>query len=346
MANDVICIIGMHRSGTSMVANLLRRHGLSLGPEGSLMGASESNPLGHFEHTGFLEINETLLKHVGGTWDNPPRLQPGWENDPGLGKLTAAAQSLIKEFAACTIWGWKEPRTTILLPFWQKCIPNLRYVICLRNPLDVALSLAKRDGQSTAAAVHLWRYYTSQAIQDTEGSPRILTFYQDFFRQPSREIDRLSEFCGLQKVGDQSPGWEIVMRELRHQNHGTEALINEPKISFQDKMLYLSLRTLHFDERDATGNGNDTQSNVGDSVGSVLRAMSQMQDREKLAELETVLGEKELQLDALRVDLRTKDEQISRLQEQSARLQLFTDTVRQSIAFRLYRTLVKPFRTF
>ena len=76
-----VCIIGMHRSGTSMVANLLRRHGLSLGPDECLLGANESNQAGHFEHAGFVEINEALLKQLGGSWDNPPRLQSGWEQD-------------------------------------------------------------------------------------------------------------------------------------------------------------------------------------------------------------------------------------------------------------------------
>ena len=45
-----ICIVGMHRSGTAMVARLLNRCGLDLGPADQLEGPNESNPLGYYEH--------------------------------------------------------------------------------------------------------------------------------------------------------------------------------------------------------------------------------------------------------------------------------------------------------
>ena len=163
------------------------------------MGTSESNQFGHFEHTGFLEINEALLKYLGGSWDSPPTLQSDWEQDPGLDDLARKASALLKDFAACKHWGWKDPRTTILLPFWRRIVPNLRYVICIRNPLEVAWSLAQRDGQSITGAVHLWRQYTCQAIRSTEGYSRILTFYEDYFCRPTQEVNRLSEFCGLRQ---------------------------------------------------------------------------------------------------------------------------------------------------
>ena len=181
------------------------------------MGTSESNQFGHFEHTGFLEINEALLKYLGGSWDSPPTLQSDWEQDPGLDDLARKASALLKDFAACKHWGWKDPRTTILLPFWRRIVPNLRYVICIRNPLEVAWSLAQRDGQSITGAVHLWRQYTCQAIRSTEGYSRILTFYEDYFCRPTQEVNRLSEFCGLRNATGVSPIEASIAGELRHQ---------------------------------------------------------------------------------------------------------------------------------
>ena len=68
----VVCIVGMHRSGTSMVTRLLNLCGLDLGAEQDLLGPDRGNPLGHFEHKGFKGLDESLLAHFGGSTDNPP----------------------------------------------------------------------------------------------------------------------------------------------------------------------------------------------------------------------------------------------------------------------------------
>jgi hypothetical protein len=346
-----ICIIGMHRSGTSMIANLLRSRGLSLGPDEHLLGVNESNPFGHFEHIGFLKINEALLKHLGGSWDNPPHLHQGWEQDPALDTLTSEARLLINDFADCSIWGWKDPRTTILLQFWQKIIPNLRYVICIRNPLEVALSLAQRDGVSVPAAAYLWRQYISQAIDKTKGHSRILTFYEDYFRQPIQEVNRVSEFCGLRNDGDPSEIQRSISRDLRHQIGGTVELLNERSVSIEDKLLYFLLRTLSLDNSCVI----DRDDTARDGLSSVLRLLYEFHDQEKMLQLETAVGEKEHELNAIRMlmreesrkrdeELRQKDDQIAQLQEHNSRLQVFADAVRQTVAYRLYRVFLKPFR--
>ena len=287
-----------------MIANLLRSRGLSLGPDEQLLGVNESNPFGHFEHIGFLKINEALLKHLGGSWDNPPHLHQGWEQDPALDELTSEARLLIHDFADCRTWGWKDPRTTILLQFWQKIIPDLRYVICIRNPLEVALSLAQRDGVSISAAAHLWRQYVCQAIQRTEGHSRILTFYEDYFRQPIQEVNRVSEFCGLRNDEDLSKIQENISGELRHQIGGTMELLNERSVSIEDKMLYFSLRTLRLDNSCVIDQDDSTKTRVRDGLSSVLRLLSELHDQEKVLQLETAVGEKEHELTAIRTLMR------------------------------------------
>jgi hypothetical protein len=221
-------------------------------------------------------------------------------------------------------------------------------VICIRNPLEVALSLAQRDGVSIPAAAQLWRQYTCQGIQKTEGHPRILTFYEDYFRQPIRELNRISEFCGLRNEGDLSKIQENISGELRHQVGGTAELLNERNISFEDKVLYFSLRTLTLDSLCAIDKGNSNKTKVRDSMNSVLRLISDLHSQEKILQLGTALGEKEQQLNVLRAlmrdESRTKDEKIKQLQDQNARLQAFADAVRQTVAYRLYRAFLKPFR--
>jgi len=59
--NNVICIIGMHRSGTSMIARVLNLCRLDLGPSEQLMKPYEvDNPLGYFENENFSLIYITI----------------------------------------------------------------------------------------------------------------------------------------------------------------------------------------------------------------------------------------------------------------------------------------------
>ena len=84
-----------------------------------------------------------------------------------------------KDFAASELWGWKNPRNCLTLPFWQRFLPPMRYLICLRNPLDVAASLERRDGFSLEKSVDLWLTYVMSAVQHTAGRPRLFVFYED-----------------------------------------------------------------------------------------------------------------------------------------------------------------------
>ncbi len=242
-APRAVCIVGMHRSGTSITARLLNLLGLDLGPSDSLMGPSPSNPTGHFEHLRFLEINEALLRRFGGSWDNPPALPPGWQQDSVVQGLALQAADLAEAMSVNgRSWGWKEPRTTVLLPFWRTIIPRLRYVICIRNPLEVANSLVQRDGMTVAAACGLWRRYMQAALEQTTGQPRTLIFYRDFFRDPLRELNRLAEFCGLEKLERPETLAGILAQELCHQRRGAAALLVHPSVPLDCKLLYLGLR--------------------------------------------------------------------------------------------------------
>ena len=242
--SQVVCILGMHRSGTSMVAQLLNKCGLDLGPPEQLLPPSLSNPLGHFENRGFLEINEALLTHLGGAWDNPAALKDGWEQDSSLEPFVQEAKSLIDEFSECPVWGWKEPRTTILLPFWKSLISDLRFVICMRSPLEVAQSLADRDGMETEKGTYLWDHYVRAAIRDTEGFSRVFTFYEDFFREPLNELDRITKFCGLSAPDDLLSLDNAISHELRHHDTEILSLLAGNKIEPKHKLFYIGLRSL------------------------------------------------------------------------------------------------------
>src|SRR5262249_53006595 len=115
----------------------------------------------------------------------------------GLEDFRQAARELVQEdFAGARTWGWKDPRTCLTLPFWQQLLPPMRYVLSLRNPVDVARSLKRRDGYSLRRSVYLWLTYARSSLEYTAGHPRCLVFYEDFMEDWGRELQRLGRFLG------------------------------------------------------------------------------------------------------------------------------------------------------
>lgn len=135
-----ICVAGMHRSGTSMVAALLRSGGLYLGEEADLLPPAEGNPEGYFENRKFVDLNEELLARLGGGYFRPPAFAPGCV-EAAASALRGKVEDALRGFAGREPWGWKDPRNSLTLPFWASLVPDLRTVICLRHPWDVADSL-------------------------------------------------------------------------------------------------------------------------------------------------------------------------------------------------------------
>ncbi len=197
-SSTVVCIAGMHRSGTSMITRLLNLSGVFLGDEEQLMPPHPDNPNGYWENTKIVDINRAVLKHLGGGWDFlPPNIPDDWITDPTLSALFDEGKDIIQTFADYTVWGWKDPRNSLLLPFWQKLIPNLKVVIPLRNPLAVARSLQKRNGFSIAAGLNLWLMYNKYVLAYTSDN-RIVTPYEWYFKTPQQELKRVLDFLNIQ----------------------------------------------------------------------------------------------------------------------------------------------------
>ena len=339
----VVCIVGMHRSGTSMVTRLLNLCGLDLGPDQDLLGPDKGNPLGHFEHKGFKILDESLLAHFGGSTDNPPDLKPNWQDDSSLQAVFEEARFLLATFKGKTVWGWKEPRTTLLIPFWRRLLPHARFVICIRNPLEVARSIAERDGMPLEKGFYLWNRYTRAAIGDTEGCPRIFTFYEDHFTNGFSEIERVANFCGLSLPIEASTLQRVVYRELRHHSCNTAELLNSDYAPSEYKLLYIGLRSLSL-SGSVTLPSSALEDEVSKNIGGFLRSMNEFHQQEQLAETRELLLKRNYELMELRSQLKQLDKQIETLVEDNARLQRFGDAVRRTVIYRMYCKFVRPLR--
>jgi len=150
---EPVVVIGMHRSGTSLVAQMLERLGLFIGR------VRDPND----EATFFLKANEWLLRQSGGAWDHPQSIDAILQTNDAreryvclLEKMLQSPRAILYLGGWCYLrnlgtwvlhepWGWKDPRTTLTLPLWQEVFPRLKVVHVVRHGLDVALSLRARE---------------------------------------------------------------------------------------------------------------------------------------------------------------------------------------------------------
>src|SRR5512143_1624182 len=142
-------VLGMHRSGTSAVTQLLGLAGARLPTH--VMPGDQHNAKGYFEPWRIALFNDERLRAAGGAWDDvfgfpfrplPDAQEQGW--------LDRAKALFAEEYGAVRYPLLKDPRVTVLLPLWrmvfQAARVEARCVIPVRQPLAVAGSLERRDG--------------------------------------------------------------------------------------------------------------------------------------------------------------------------------------------------------
>ncbi len=157
-----IVVVGMHRSGTSLTASLLSSSGLHFGER--LVPAGLGNTEGHFEDLDFVHLHREALQAMGhhpDGWD-----EVSFRELPSI--LEAKARALIEARSSRPLWGWKDPRTTLFLPFWERLLPEARFVFVFRNPWEVIDSLFRRGDErfqeNPEASERVWSHYNALVL--------------------------------------------------------------------------------------------------------------------------------------------------------------------------------------
>src|SRR5689334_19603510 len=103
----VVCILGMHSSGTSAIARIVNLLGVDFGPPEVAAPARRANTKGLWELPRLTRLGERILNELGGTWDDPPQLPDGWQEDAALDAYRDEARELIAEaYGESSVWGW------------------------------------------------------------------------------------------------------------------------------------------------------------------------------------------------------------------------------------------------
>lgn len=236
-----VCIAGMHRSGTSMVARLLSLCGLYLGDEKDLHGPGPANPEGFWENWQFVNLNDEILKCLGVGWDLPFDAPAGWESSSQVAPLRDAAVALTERFRYSGPWGWKDPRNSLTFPFWRALLPELRLVVCLRNPVEVAESLRVRGSSSMQFGFNLWLSYYRQLLVTCCPQERVITHYDSYFDDCQQELRRITSFLEMDVPDDVIERACVTVKKGPRQRVTTMEGLSKAKVPSEALRLYEEL---------------------------------------------------------------------------------------------------------
>jgi hypothetical protein len=253
-----IVVVGMHRSGTSAVARGLKALSVYLGS--NFLDAQPENPTGYWEDKGIVELNERVLRALRLTWDDVApiarRAFGGWK----MWRLRREARRYLRRsFIEEPLWGFKDPRTLRLLPFWLRVLresdANDAYVLVIRNPSSVAASLFKRQGMQLETAQRLWLVYTLPYLQELAPKPMVVVDYDLLMGDPRGQLERIAGKLQLTATaGDvEKFASEFLDAKLRHTIFSPDEIDATTEAGRATRDAYALLYELAADRRDVDG---------------------------------------------------------------------------------------------
>jgi hypothetical protein len=209
MSKKVILVLGMHRSGTSLLTRILSLLGAK--PPLSLLPPTSENPGGYWESEPVMWLNNELLGLTGNTWKSIRHIPDEWFNDVLKSNYRERATNILdREFGTSDLIVLKCPRICRLMPFWETVLQDAGYdvrpVIILRNPEDIFRSLAARatiPRFSPAAIVQpehsalLWLRYVLDAERYTRNRSRAIIQYTDLLGDWSKVLHTVTAATDL-----------------------------------------------------------------------------------------------------------------------------------------------------
>ena len=317
--SEGIVITGMHRSGTSMVAALVEKMGVSqLGQKPKKPAAD--NPDGFWEDLALQKISDGLLAASGHTWSN-------------LGGEMTSKASKVNETLIATArndvyqlrqdigepWFIKDPRICLVFEEWSRILLLKAPVIFIvRDPHDVASSLKQRDSIAQREALALWYRYNRTFLNSLRNVNNLVLDYDATCEKPKSAQSGVETFLErtLSRASDES---FKVTNQVVFNPRKTQSLQRVSKAQFNQESedcieLYASLRSLHLTEISGKLQLRPEPEWVRDALD---RALAASEIRTKLAHFETKTDFLLAELATSRGLLSDRDVELSRLQAEA-----------------------------
>jgi hypothetical protein len=208
----LVIVMGMHRSGTSLITNILAKAGFFLGEKEDLIGGNLWNRDGYFERASVVTTDDMILTLCGGDWQSPPL-------EETIAKFNAdeKIKGLLRAFEGVPRSILKDPRMCLTFPIWKRNLTgDVRIINMTRSCDAVVKSLQRRDKFTAEKGKALWRTYTERAEKYIAGYPTFSLTYESLFSASRPKVlAELARFLDLSQ--DLEPiAVEVVDSSLNH----------------------------------------------------------------------------------------------------------------------------------
>jgi len=325
----------------SRVLNLL---GVDIGSR--LVAGRLDNPKGYWENEDILDLHIALLRRLGHyCWDDVRPLPENWSIGSVAADVRGRMVGLLKrEFGGSPIWGFKDPRTCRLMKLWHTvfrelgCKPHI--VMMFRNPVEVASSLAVRNGHLLAKSLLAWVQHVLECERETRCYPRVLVSFDSFIADPEATTAKIASALEIEwpvPYQQMEPEIRAFMEPaLKHHNVADETLDANSEIPEFVKALYSCLRSAEregeplpeaiFDRTSGQIVGEMRQFSAGGLIADLLSVRRTNHDLRhhiddlgrQIGESSRLLGDHVSQIAQRDVQIAEKDDEIIRLQHQLA----------------------------
>jgi len=198
-----VVVLGMHRSGTSALTRALSLAGYALPLR--LLPAAKDNADGYWEPSAMVALNDRLLAALGQDWTGVAPLSLSELDGDTLASMRAKAADVLRhDYGDAEHFIVKDPRLARTMPFWEPVFRAVgakpHFVYLVRNPLEVAHSLARRDDLEQTQSLLLWVGNALAALNATKHSPVAFVDFDRLLAQPSASVDDVFRRLGSPRL--------------------------------------------------------------------------------------------------------------------------------------------------
>ncbi len=219
VAKSVLIILGLHRSGSSVLTGCLK-----------ILGAG-------FENTGrasqdvqneIISIHEILLKELGCHWDMIGNLPKGWVESQAAETAKERLKGLFQnDFSKSGLWVLGDHRLCRLMALWMSIFKDWDvtpiFIHMLRHPFEVAQSLKINKGIDLHKGHLLWMVHNRDALSAINDYHRIIITYDQLLADPIATLNSISEKLEItypvRITQSAQQILEFVRLELKHQHY-------------------------------------------------------------------------------------------------------------------------------
>ena len=269
-------VVGMHRSGTSVLTRCMNLGGFYLGKSEDLLNDPKniSNPKGNWEHKEFIKTNEMILEKLGGAWDSPPEITPSILIAGSFQNIRKKVHTLEIKFSSYPKVCFKDPRFLYTWPLWINRIKDNKplFIGIVRHPYNVAKSLQLRDGFSILRGLILWELYNikllelkagfsfpiitfQELLQDTEKTLHHIAGYVEFNAgiQIQFDFDQIYKYVENDKAGQEEPydcpESNFYLKELSDIYSRMNNLWSQSELRLREQAAFNKLKNIYIPEQ-------------------------------------------------------------------------------------------------